>query len=237
MKSYTFRVVPDENYTIDNVVEIFSQTIPKVSKLIICSEGGCRNVNFHLHISLVTPHSVHSVQKYKRTYFPLWNHTRNENFTHHPCDSCQSEKHGNCVVDGKTYTCKDGNVVFSQGYTSAELAELVSIGSSYDRKIKTKKEDPIHKKIIKLLPHRSEWLERKPGQWIPYSHQVKDALVAFYGKRNKHVPPKFYVKKTLHQIRMDLDSVYRDHHYLEIQALWQELEQIPEIHPYVKNEN
>lgn len=222
MKSYTFRVVPDENYTIDNIVEIFSQTIPKVSKLIICREGGHDNVKEHLHLSLVTPHGVHSVTKYKRTYFPKWNHTRNENFSHHVCDTCQSAKHGNCVEDGKTYTCKDGDVVFFQGYTQMELNQLISKGSSYERKV-VKDKDTITNKIIKLLPPPNEWNGAGKSDGLPSGSQVLNAMKTFYGKNGRFLPQPYFVEKTLHSIRMTLDKQYREYNYFQLNHKWEQL--------------
>lgn len=206
MTFYTIRITPDSTLCgscFDDVVDVL-KGIPNIPKMVVCREMAGKE---HLHVHLYTQQSKSTVDKFKRKYFPWWNHTGNTHFALHSCEGCT--KHPECSKMGLFYTCKDGDVVFSRGYTDEEIESFCAEG--YARK-KSVNKATIANQIIKFIePYSTP---------MPSGKQIVAALVKYYELQGKYPPKEFYVKKTFHQINMTLSSVYRENHYCSLTRIY-----------------
>jgi hypothetical protein len=209
MTFYTLRVNPDDIYDTQAIIKALKDN-KHISKCVVCEEHSGRH---HFHIRFYSQQSRASVFKYKYKMFPLWKSFGNERYALHDCANCK--KHTNCSQKGLTYVCKEGNVLYNDGYADDELADAIAVGASLAPK-KKKKDDTLADRIIKLIP-----LVKRCGEIVPPSgDQVLSAFVKFYGKSNKEIPKQFHYEKTLHQIAMKLVPSYRRAHHLELASLW-----------------
>lgn len=209
MTFYTLRVNPDEIYSVDEIIAVLKDN-KHIENCVVCEE---RTGRHHLHICFYSSQSRASVWKYKHKMFPFWKGKGNERYALHDCANCK--KHVDCAKNGMTYVCKEGNVLYYQGFTEEEVADATAIGASLTPK-KKKTNDTLADRIIKLIP-----ITKRNGETIPPSgDQVLSAFVKFYAKSGKEIPKQFHYEKTLHQIAMKLIPQYRRAHHLELASLW-----------------
>ena len=212
MTFYTLRVNPDEIYHPDDILKALKDN-KHITKCVVCEEHSGRH---HFHIRFYSSQSRASVFKYKHKMFPLWKSFGNERYALHDCANCK--KHENCSQNGLTYVCKEGNVLYNDGYADDELADAIAVGASLAPK-KNKNKSTLAECIIKLIP-----IVKRCGETVPPSgDQVLSAFIKFYEKRNKEIPKPFHYEKTLHQIAMKLNPTYRRRHHLELAATWDEM--------------
>lgn len=208
MTFYTLRVNPDEIYSVENIIKALKDN-NHITKCVVCEEHTGRH---HLHIRFYSSQSRASVFKYKHKMFPFWKGFGNERYALHDCGNCK--KHENCSQRGLTYVCKEGQVLYNDGYPDDELADAIAVGSSLAPTKKTK--STLADRIIKLIP-----VVKRAGDTVPPSgDQVLSAFVSFYEKQGKEIPKQFHYEKTLHQIAMKLIPQYRVAHHLELASLW-----------------
>lgn len=202
MTYYTIRITPDEIYDGPKVEEILKTM--SVDSIVVAKETMPR---LHYHVRIHTTQCRASVYKYKQKYFPLWKTKGNEVWSTHDCARCK--KHDQCSQRGLTYVCKDGNIVYSLGYTEEELDCAIAQGASL-KPHKEKNRNTVAERIIK----EGKWAEGV----VPTGREIVDAMIRFYDKQGKYVPLNYH--HTMHQLAMRLDAKYRDAYHQGMVDTW-----------------
>lgn len=212
MTYYTIRITPDEVYDEAKVMDILKVMMEELDSICVCREKFPR---LHFHLILHTTKCRTVVYKFKRKYFPLWKAKGNPVYATHCCAGCKNPKHLNpesdnsCATRGFWYTCKDGEVVLSKGYTQEQLDFAIEKGSALKPQ-KVKARITVSERIIK----HGKWAEGV----VPTGPEVLDAMIRYYSSNNQPVPDRY--ENTMHAIAMRLNEKYRIRHYAKISSFW-----------------
>jgi len=204
MTYYTIRITPDEVYPEDDVLNKLKDISNTLDSIIVAKESMPR---LHFHLRIHTTMCRASVYKFKSKWFPNWKGRGNDVWSTHDCARCK--KHEDCSQRGLMYICKDGDIVFHQGYTDDEIALAVEQGSTIKSQARQKRPS-VADRII------------KHGKWsagvVPTGREVLDAMIRYYDSQDRIVPDR--TEAMLHAISMKLNEAYRLRFYNEITLRW-----------------
>lgn len=204
MTYYTIRITPDEVYPEAKIMDILKVMMQSLDSIVVCREKFPR---LHFHLRLHTTVSRATVYRFKQKYFPLWKSQGNPVYATHDCHTCK--KHEECSQRGLWYTCKDGDVVLSKGYTKEQLDDAYEKGSALKPKSSVNRLT-VSERIIK----QGKWAEGV----VPTGTEILDAMIRYYTSKNQQVPDRY--ENTLHAIAMRLNAKYRNRHYSKISSFW-----------------
>lgn len=167
----------------------------------------------HYHFRFTTSSLLSVVRKW-RSYFIDPSYKGQTYYVLHKC------KVGEVVYDDNlwksaTYTCKDGDIIDSHGFTVSQIQDLIAYGNE----LKTSKSEPVWRRII----------SRSRLQPDATNEEIYDALVEFYNSIDKPVPSYQHIKTALHNMKYTLQRHFRDAHKFNILA---KMDQMSEIISY-----
>lgn len=184
----------------------------KKKKLIdyILAREKSRSGILHYHFRFTTQCALSAVRKWRsnfiddsfkgQTYFVL-----------HKC------KVGEVVYDDNlwksaTYTCKDGDIIDSHGFTVSQIQDLIAYGNE----LKTSKSEPTWRRII----------SRNRLQQGATDEQILDATEEYYKSFDKPLPAWQHLKTAIHNMKYTLQRDYRDAQRFNILAKMSSMSEI-----------
>lgn len=174
----------------DGIAKLFNDK--KLTDYILAREKSSKGI-LHYHFRFTTSSSLSVVRKWRSLF--LDNTFKGQTyFVLHKC------KVGDVVYDDNlwksaTYTCKDGDIVDSHGYTVSQIQDLIAYGNE----LKTSKSEPVWRRII----------SKSRLQEDATDEQILDATEEFYKSLDKPLPAWSHLKTSLHNMKWALQTDYR----------------------------
>lgn len=147
----------------------------------------------HYHFRFTTEASLHVVRKW-RSHFIDDSFKGQTYFVLHICKLGEDVKDDN-LWKSATYTCKDGDIVDSHGYTVSQIQDLIAYGNE----LKTSKSEPVWRRIISRSRLQSDATDS----------EILEATEEFYKSLDKPLPAWSHLKSSLHNMKWTLQSHYR----------------------------
>lgn len=147
----------------------------------------------HYHFRFTTQSSLSVVRKWRSDFLD----SSFKGQTYYVLHKC---KVGEVVYDDNlwksaTYTCKDGDIIDSHGFSVSQIQDLIAYGNE----LKTSKSDPLWRRII----------SRSRLQEDATDEQILDATEDFYKSLDKPLPAWSHLKTSLHNMKYSLQQDYR----------------------------
>lgn len=174
----------------DGIAKLFNDK--KLITYILAREKSSKGI-MHYHFRFTTSSSLSVVRKWRSLF--LDNAFKGQTyFVLHKC------KVGDVVYDDNlwksaTYTCKDGDIVDSYGYTVSQIQDLIAYGNE----LKTSKSEPVWRRIISKSRLQEEATDE----------QILNATEEFYKSLDKPLPAWSHLKTSLHNMKWALQTDYR----------------------------
>ncbi len=154
----------------------------------------------HYHFRFTTSASLSVVRKWRSVFLDS-SFKGQTYFVLHKC------KVGEVVYDDNlwksaTYTCKDGDIIDSHGFTVSQIQDLIAYGNE----LKTSKSEPVWRRIISRSRLREGTFA---DDFSATDEQILDATEDFYKSLDKPLPAWSHLKTTLHNMKYHLQHDYR----------------------------
>lgn len=165
----------------------------KLSNHILAEEKSKKGI-LHYHFRFTTACSRDVVRKWRVKYFVDAKYQGQTYYVLHTCKLGEIVKDDN-LWKSATYTCKDGDIVSSHGFTVSQIADLIAYGNE----LKTSKSEPVWRRII----------SRTRLQSGATNEQIIGATEDFYKSLDKPLPAWSHLRASIHNIKYTLQDHYR----------------------------
>lgn len=175
----------------------FLENSSQVVKCVMFRELTKKKV-LHYHLRMICKWKTRpSVLKALQESFIHFKRLGNKIYSTHMC-FVNGIMYDKSLVGSQNYIAKDGDIIYSKGYSDEEIKELIKQSKAHNEYLKL----PVHKKIMVQYD-------------IKHADQIPPAIVAFYDHINKIPPRMFHVqemaRKILWEISLDYRKKYKKH--------------------------